>query len=157
MAVYSKGLGNGYAISACVGKDFLKDASKEVFLTGSCWNDAVAMAAAIKSLEISHSEDVAESILAKGDYFVKGMAEKASENELPFILTGPASMPYPWFEGDENLFRIQKFCEIAAGKGLYFHPHHNWFISNAHEQNDLDEAIDLAGEAMSELAREETV
>ena len=34
LAVYSKGLGNGYAISACVGKDFLKDASKEVFLTG---------------------------------------------------------------------------------------------------------------------------
>ena len=31
LAVYSKGLGNGYAISACVGKDFLKDASKEVF------------------------------------------------------------------------------------------------------------------------------
>ena len=157
MAVYSKGLGNGYAISACVGKDFLKDASKEVFLTGSCWNDAVAMAAAIKSLEISHSENVAESILAKGDYFVKGMAEKASENELPFILTGPTSMPYPWFEGDENLFRIQKFCEIAAGKGLYFHPHHNWFISNAHGQNDLDEAIELAGEAMRDLVRLESV
>ena len=85
------------------------------------------------------------------------MAEKASENELPFIFTGPSSMPYPWFEGDENLFRIQKFCEIAAGKGLYFHPHHNWFISNAHEKNDLDEAIELAGEAMSELVRLESV
>ena len=66
-------------------------------------------------------------------------------------MTGPKSMPYPWFEGDENLFRIQKFCEFAAKRCLYFHPHHNWFISNAHEYSDLDQALELADEAMKEL------
>jgi hypothetical protein len=34
---------------------------------------------------------------------------------------------------------------------VYFHPHHNWFISNAHERVDLDHAIDVAGESMKEL------
>ena len=53
--------------------------------------------------------------------------------------------------GDENLFQIQKFCKIAAGKGLYFHPHHNWFVSNSHSIADLDLALDLADEAMNEL------
>lgn len=153
LSIYSKALGNGYAISACTGKKFLKNASKEVFLTGSCWNDAVAMSAALKSIEISHKDKVAESILAKGEYFCSGMFTRAKKYNLPLIMTGPFSMPYPWFEGDENLFRIQKFCKIAADKGLYFHPHHNWFISNSHSIADLDLALDLADQAMCELLK----
>jgi len=89
--------------------------------------------------------------LKKGDYFSAGMVARANQLDLPLTMTGPSSMPYPWFEGDGNLFRIQKFCELAAGKGLYFHPHHNWFISNALDYNDLDQAIDLAAQAMIEL------
>ena len=38
----------------------------EVFLTGSCWNDAVSMAAALKSLQLSAREDAATSLLEKG-------------------------------------------------------------------------------------------
>ena len=151
LSVYSKALGNGFSISACVGKEFLKAASKDVFLTGSCWNDAVAMAAAQKSLQISQRDQVAQSVLKKGDYFCAGLLSCAKDLDLPFSMTGPSSMPYPWFEGDDNLFRIQKFCELAAGKGLYFHPHHNWFISNAMEYTDLDLALELSGQAMSEL------
>ena len=51
------------------------------------------------------------------------------------------------------LFRIQSFCKIAARKGLYFHPHHNWFISNSHSIADLDLALDLADQAMCELLK----
>ena len=151
LSVYSKALGNGFSISACVGKEFLKAASKEVFLTGSCWNDAVAMAAAQKSLQISQRDQVAQSVQKKGDYFCSGLVAFAQDLDLPFTMTGPSSMPYPWFDGDDNLFLIQKFCELAAGKGLYFHPHHNWFISNAMEYTDLDLALELAGQAMNEL------
>jgi glutamate-1-semialdehyde 2,1-aminomutase len=152
LSIYSKALGNGYAISACVGKEFLRNASKEVFLTGSCWNDAVAMAAALKSLEISSNQRVAESVLTKGDYFCQGLHDRAKKYGLPLCMTGPSSMPYPWFEGDENLFLIQKFCEFAAKRCLYFHPHHNWFISNAHEYSDLDQALELADQAMKDLS-----
>lgn len=151
LSIYSKALGNGFSISACVGKEFLKAASREVFLTGSCWNDAVAMSAAQKSLQISQRDQVAQSVLKKGDYFRAGLLACAKDLDLPFTMTGPSSMPYPWFEGDDDLFRIQKFCELAAGKGLYFHPHHNWFISNAMEYTDLDLALELAGQAMNEL------
>ena len=35
------------------------------FFTGSCWNDAVAMSAACKSLEISHSNKVADNVMSK--------------------------------------------------------------------------------------------
>ena len=59
-------------------------------------------------------------------------------------MTGVPSMPYPWIEGDENLYQIQGLCKFAAAEGLYFHPHHNWFISNALSYEDLDQALFIA-------------
>ncbi|MDG1138859.1 MAG: aminotransferase class III-fold pyridoxal phosphate-dependent enzyme [Opitutales bacterium] len=150
LAVYSKALGNGYTISACVGKKNQKSASSEVFLTGSCWNDAVAMAAAITSLSISTREQVAEQVLAKGTYFCNKLTEVAKKFDIPLSMTGPASMPYPFIEDDHNLFKIQGFCRLCAGAGLYFHPHHNWFISNSHTFESLDLAIQKTAQVLEE-------
>ena len=154
MSVYSKALGNGYAISACVGIPQLKNAASEVFLTGSCWNDAVAMRAALTSIEICGNESVAKSVLEKGNYFCETLERLASEFDFQLQMTGPASMPYPWFEGDENLFQIQKFCQVASAQGLFFHPHHNWFISNAHDKGTLDNALSLARHSFEEMKNE---
>jgi glutamate-1-semialdehyde 2,1-aminomutase len=151
ISVYSKAIGNGYAISACVGISELKNAASEVFLTGSCWNDAVAMRAALTSLEICSNNSVANTVLEKGKYFCEALESIAVEFDFKLHMTGPASMPYPWFEGDGDLFQIQKFCQIASTRGLFFHPHHNWFISNAHNQDSLDNALSLARDCFKEM------
>ena len=153
LAVYSKALGNGYAISACVGKNDFKASSSEVFLTGSCWNDAVAMTAASVSLSIAERDGVAGQVMNKGAYFCSKLTEIAQEHNIPLSMTGPASMPYPIIEQDENLFKIQQFCRFCAEEGLYFHPHHNWFISNSHTIESLDLALQKASEALAKLSR----
>jgi glutamate-1-semialdehyde 2,1-aminomutase len=151
MSVYSKALGNGYAISACVGIEPLKGAASEVFLTGSCWNDAVAMRAALTSIAMCEEKNVPKSVMAKGQFFCERLEQLAKGFNYSLKMTGPPSMPYPWFEGDENLFLIQKFCQLASKQGLYFHPHHNWFISDAHDQESLKKSLELAGRAFEEL------
>ena len=45
----------------------------EVFLTGSCLNDALAMSAAFASLEISIRDSVAQNVLNKGRDFCSGI------------------------------------------------------------------------------------
>jgi glutamate-1-semialdehyde 2,1-aminomutase len=155
LAVYSKALGNGYAISACVGKESFRKPSMEVFLTGSCWNDAVAMAAALKSLELSERDDVVAKVLEKGNQLTEGLERAAGKHGRNLRMTGPSSMPYPWFEGDDNLFEIQKFCQICAEEGIYFHPHHNWFLGNAHDSESIDQAICVADRALERMSEEE--
>ncbi len=151
ISVFSKALGNGYAISACVGIEAVKSAASEVFLTGSCWNDAVAMQAALSSLTMCVEGNVPQSVMTKGQFFSERLEQLAKGFNYSLKMTGPPSMPYPWFEGDENLFLIQKFCQLASKQGLYFHPHHNWFISDAHDQESLKKSLELAGRAFEEL------
>ena len=144
MAIYSKALGNGYAISSCVGVDEYRGGACEVFLTGSCWNDAIAMAAALACLRISEKEKVASSVMKKGKEFCEQFEALAEKFGVPLKMTGVPSMPYPWIEGDENLFQIQKLCKVATKYGLYFHPHHNWFISDAMKEKDVLETLTLS-------------
>lgn len=151
LSIFSKALGNGYSISACVGKRRYEKSSMEVFLTGSCWNDAVAMSAALCSLRISQRDGVAESVLRKGRFFSDGLEKIALNHGFSLSMTGPSSMPYPWFEGDNDLFLLQSFCRLAAAEGLFFHPHHNWFISNAHNDDSLSKALNQVDRFMPML------
>ena len=47
---FSKAMANGYPIAAALGKTHLRRAAEKVFLTGSYWNSAVPMAAALETL-----------------------------------------------------------------------------------------------------------
>lgn len=152
LAVYSKALGNGYAISACVGKESYRKSSMEVFLTGSCWNDALSMAAAMKSLELSEREKVVDNLLSKGKALCDGLEKAAFANGQSLRMTGPPAMPYPWFEGDDDLFNIQAFCQLCADEGIYFHPHHNWFVGNAHDSSSIDEAVSIGTKVLERMA-----
>jgi len=154
LSCYSKALGNGYAISACLGREEFRRAAREVFLTGSCWNDAVAMAAALKCLELGPDRGVVEKLDQLGRRLGSGLEEHASKHGLPLTMTGPPAMPFPCFEEDENLYSMQRFCESCAEKGLFFHPHHNWFLCGAHDEAAIDEALVVAEAALAEMARE---
>jgi glutamate-1-semialdehyde aminotransferase len=39
------------------------------------------------------------------------------------------------------------FGQQAALRGAIFHPTLNWFLSYAHKESDIDEAISIAAEA----------
>ena len=108
------------------------------------------MAAALACLKISNEKKVANSVLKKGKDFCKKLEELAGKFDIPLKMTGVPSMPYPWIDGDENLFQIQKLCKTAAKFGLYFHPHHNWFISDAMTEKDVTESLSLSEKAFSE-------
>lgn len=154
LAIYSKAMGNGYAISACLGSDKFRAGASDVFLTGSCWNDAYAMAAALACLKLVRDQQTAGSVLQKGRLFCARLESIAQSHGVPLKMTGVVSMPYPWIEGDDDLYQIQAFCKIAAAYGLYFHPHHNWFISNAMNDDDMEHAEVLSNKALEEFGNE---
>jgi len=112
----------------------------------------VAMTAAIESLKISAADRVAESVLEKGKQFCFQLEALARSRQIPLQMTGIPSMPYPWIEGDENLYQIQALCKCCASQGLYFHPHHNWFISNAMSEVDVATTLQRAEVAFDQFA-----
>jgi len=155
IACYCKALGNGYPISAAVGCGSLKTPAAKVFLTGSYWNNADAMAAASACLDQIIKRDVPGTLERMGDRLCRGLTELASRYGYTLRCTGPRTAPYPFFDQDKNLRKIQQFCGYAVEMGAFFHPHHNWFLSAAHTEDDIDQALNIASQALDKMAKYE--
>ena len=56
------------------------------------------------------------------------------------------------FQGDEDFRLASLWTDVAAHRGAYFHPWHNWFLSAAHTDADIDEALLATDEAFAAVA-----
>lgn len=153
IACYCKALGNGWPISAAVGSDGLKEAAGKVFLTGSYWNNGEAMAAALTTIRLIEEEAVPDRLEVLGQRLAGGLATAGRRAGHDFRLTGPAAAPYPFFGDDEDLRKVQAFCGLAVERGVFFHPHHNWFLGAGHDEAVIDETIAIAGTCFDDLDR----
>jgi glutamate-1-semialdehyde 2,1-aminomutase len=53
---------------------------------------------------------------------------------------------------DEGGFdRNRVFAGACARRGVFLHPVHNWFLSAAHTERDIDQALDVAEQAFIEV------
>ena len=62
MAIFGKAMGNGYAITAVIGKGEIMEATQKTFISSTFWTERIGPSAAIKTLEIMESERSWEKI-----------------------------------------------------------------------------------------------
>ncbi|MGB0371931.1 MAG: aminotransferase class III-fold pyridoxal phosphate-dependent enzyme [Opitutales bacterium] len=144
IACYCKAMANGYPISACVGKDAYKIAASKVFLTGSYGNDAVAMAAALKCIEILERENVPDFLDQAGARWIQKLLALGNEWGVPLKASGPNAAPYICVDRDPDFIKTQEWAKAMIAAGLFIHPHHNGFMSWSHTDAVIDEALELA-------------
>ena len=143
-----KALANGYAVSALLGKDAQRNAVERVELTATYMFSAVAHKAGIAALEIYERDNVLDHLYKMGRRLVDGLSKagRAAGHE-DVLLSGPVTMPVFMFKNDVKAKRARVFGQQAALRGAIFHPTLNWFLSYAHKEKDIDEAIEIATEA----------
>lgn len=56
LAIFAKALGNGYAISACIGRQEFMQAAQQTFISSTFWTERIGPSAALKTLEIMKRE-----------------------------------------------------------------------------------------------------
>ena len=154
LACYCKALGNGYNISATLGREHLRIAATKVFLTGSYWNDAVSMAASLACLGEIQASNLPAHLEKLGGLLINGLRKAASEYGFKMVFSGPPAMPFMRFQDETNFFKLQRFCALAANEGVFLHPHHNWFLSAAHDELAITQAIEAGRRAFAKLSEE---
>ena len=56
IAIFGKALGNGYAISACIGRREFMEATQKTFISSTFWTERIGSTAAFKTLEVMQRE-----------------------------------------------------------------------------------------------------
>jgi glutamate-1-semialdehyde 2,1-aminomutase len=79
LAIFAKALGNGYAISACIGRQEFMQAAQQTFISSTFWTERIGPSAALKTLEVMEREKSWDTITKIGTGISnqwKGLADK---------------------------------------------------------------------------------
>ncbi|MEJ7597746.1 MAG: aminotransferase class III-fold pyridoxal phosphate-dependent enzyme [Kofleriaceae bacterium] len=150
---FSKALGNTHPISAVTGVESLRTAAESVFTAGTFWSAGAPMAAAVVNLRLLANQGGIEKMRRLGTRLCEGLTARASHHGLLASLTGMPAMPTMTFADDPTFRRMTQFTRIMNALGSIVSPLHNWFLSTAHTDGDIDTTLEHADRAMAELVR----
>ncbi|MCD6281067.1 MAG: aminotransferase class III-fold pyridoxal phosphate-dependent enzyme [Deltaproteobacteria bacterium] len=153
LACYCKAIANGYSISALVGTEKMRIAASKIFATGSYWFNSPEMAAALACIDEMEKIDVPSIVKERGLSLTNGLKELATSHGLKVTISGPPAIPFMTFSNENNFMRSQLFCAECAKMGVFFNPHHNWFMSAAHTEEDIKKTLDKADKAFKEVKK----
>lgn len=141
LCAWSKSIANGHALAAVTGTDALRDAAGRIFSTGSFWAGGVAMAAGLATLAVARRDGLVAHLERIGNLFRQGLAEQAVGLGVAIRQSGPVQMPLVLFDADPAWEKGFTFCAEALRHGVYLHPKHNMFLSAAHTEADMAQAL----------------
>jgi glutamate-1-semialdehyde 2,1-aminomutase len=143
MAVFGKALGNGYAITAVIGRRKIMEAAQTTFISSTFWTERIGPAAALKTLEVMEKEKSWEQITESGIKVIAGWQALAKKYELSITINGlPALASFSFNYPDALAYKTLITQEMLkkrflAGTSVYACIAHSpEIISNFFEQLD---------------------
>jgi glutamate-1-semialdehyde 2,1-aminomutase len=114
MAMFGKALGNGYAITATIGRREIMEAAQSTFISSTFWTERIGPAAGLKTLEVMERMKSWTVITEMGLYIRQGFQRLADQHGLKIkhwglpALTGytfdsPQALAYKTFITQEML------------------------------------------------------
>ncbi|MAZ07570.1 MAG: glutamate-1-semialdehyde aminotransferase [Rickettsiales bacterium] len=88
LAMFGKALGNGYAVTAVIGKKEVMQEAQNTFISSTFWTERIGSAAAIKSLEIMKKNKSWEYITRFGKKVIKKWIEISKRNGIKIRILG---------------------------------------------------------------------
>ena len=144
LVMFGKTLGNGYAITAVVGKKEVMEVAQKTFISSTFWTERIGPTAALKTLEIMEKIKSWEIITNLGSRVVSGWRKIAKENKLKISVFGlPAISSYTF--KTNNLINKTYITQEMLKKG--FLASTNFYASTAHNEY----LINLYFEALNEV------
>lgn len=162
LAVFAKAMGAGFPISALAGRAELMDQLVEpgVMHGGTYNSNVMTIAATLAALqELQREADTVYPRMAElGRRLADGIAERARRHGHSVLLQGFGSVFHPAFTDRQSISDYRDFARVDAGKQAEFvqalvehgvrpTTRGTWFLSTAHTDQDVEEALDAVDAA----------
>lgn len=114
IALFGKALGNGFGITAVLGRQSIMEAAQSTFISSTFWTDRLGSAAALKTLEVMERLRSWEQITATGRIIMKGWQQLADRHGLTIAVSGIPALASFAFAG----FNAMAYRTIVAQEML---------------------------------------
>jgi glutamate-1-semialdehyde aminotransferase len=143
MVMFGKTLGNGYALTAVVGKKSVMEAAQSTFISSTFWTERIGPTAALATLKIMERERSWEKITETGIKMQKGWSRLANSHNLDITVSGIPAMTTYGFNSTYAAAYKTLITQEMLKKGFLASTH--FYACTQHTQEHLDlyfEALD---------------
>ena len=151
IAVFAKGMTNGYPLTAIVGKRDVMDAAQGTFISSTFYTERIAFAATLKSIEVYEREKVWEKQSEYGKLVQKGWREKAEKTGLKLEIGGILPMSHFAVIGDEHPLVYKTFVTQEMLKKGYL-ASNSFYTSYAHSEAIIEKYVEDIGDVFKMIA-----
>lgn len=117
MAMFGKALGNGYGITATIGKREVMEAAQTTFISSTFWTERIGPTAALKTLEVMGRIKSWDTITQTGLSIREGWQKLADKHGLKINHWGLAALTGFTFQSDNALAYKTLITQEMLGKG----------------------------------------
>ena len=151
IAWFGKALGNGYSISAIIGKKEIMDYAQDTFMSSTFWTERIGSVAALETLNEMEKIKSWEIITKKGEKIQKKWNEIAKSNNLKISVLGiPALSSFSIISKDWLKYKTFITQEMLKKKMLCSNA---LFMSVKHEEKILDEYLNNLDEIFLKISK----
>lgn len=154
LACFGKALGNGFPLSALVGKKEYMKELEQVFFSMTFGGDTMSLAAAAATLKTLKSEDVCAALWKKGRRLMDGFNALSAEIGSTVRLVGhPPRMGISCkdWDGEDSLDVKSLFLQETHKRGILFGG--PVFPTFSHSDKDIARTLEASAEAMRIVKR----
>lgn len=117
MAMYGKTIGNGYALTAVVGKKAVMEAAQKTFISSTFWTERIGPTAALATLKEMERIKSWELITEIGKKVQDGWRKLANNHDLPITISGIPSLSTYSFNSEKALIYKTLIAQEMLKKG----------------------------------------
>ena len=141
MAMFGKALGNGYAITAIIGRRAIMEAAQTTFISSTFWTERIGPTAALATLDVMSRTESWSQITKTGEAITQRWHELAKKHELKITTGGLPSLTNFNFDSSNALaYKTLITQEMLA---LGFLASNSVYVCTEHTQGVVDEYFSL--------------
>jgi len=103
VAMFGKALGNGFAVTAVLGKEEVMKAAEKSFISSTFWTERIGSSAALATLKVMQREKSWEKITNTGEKINTAWIALSKEFDLPITISGLSALTTFTFKSDNAL------------------------------------------------------
>lgn len=151
MAVFAKGMSNGYPMSAVIGKRRVMEAAQGSFISSTYWTDRAGPVAALATIRKVERDDIPGHLVATGRAVKTVWREMAEKHSAQIEIGGIDPMGHFKFVHAEPLVLKTLFTQSMLDKG--FLATTSFYASFAHKQEHVANYAAALDEVFGAIAR----
>jgi glutamate-1-semialdehyde 2,1-aminomutase len=151
MAMYGKTIGNGYALTAVVGKRSVMEAAQTTFISSTFWTERIGPTAALATLKVMERTKSWETITAIGEKMKLGWQKLADTNNLSITLAGIPALSTYSFNSDSALAYKTLAAQEMLKKG--FLATTNFYACTEHTDDKFESYFNALDEVFATIGK----